>query len=165
MDTIHNFRLYPPQFAERDVMERAAWDHSGLMLAALITLPHFSVSAVMSFAKSLGEPGKAVPPSSVSRALILESARLALISALSLSTISVDVFLGVPTPYHWLASKPGRNSPIVGMPGSVSERVALATASARSLPVLMCYSDTSGEMNMTCTCPLSRSVIAGAAPR
>src|SRR5262249_8466800 len=54
--------------------------HSGLMLAALITLPHFSVSAVMSFAKSPGEPGKAVPPSSVSRALILESARLALIS-------------------------------------------------------------------------------------
>src|SRR5262249_29632799 len=88
--------------------------------------------------KVAGRARKSSATELVSRALILESARLALISALSLSTISVDVFLGAPTPYHWLASKPGRNSPIVGMPGSVSERVALATASARSLPVLMC---------------------------
>src|SRR5262249_41078062 len=55
---------------------------------------------------------------------------------LSLSIICGGVFLGAPTPYHWPASKPGRNSPIVWMPRSVSERVALAT-SGRSVPVLM----------------------------
>src|SRR5262245_61047572 len=70
---------------------------------------------------------------------------------LSLSIICGGVFLGAPTPYHWLASKPGRNSPIVGMPGSVSERVALATASARSVPALMYSIDAGRELNMTCT--------------
>ena len=33
-------------------------DHSGLMLAARITLPHFSVSSAMSLPKSAGEPRK-----------------------------------------------------------------------------------------------------------
>src|SRR5262249_38279293 len=67
--------------------ERA--DHSALMLAARITLPHFSVSSAISLAKSAGEPGSTVAPRSASRALILGSARVALISLLSLSTISV----------------------------------------------------------------------------
>src|SRR5262249_43276280 len=36
--------------------------HSGLMLAARITLPHFSTSSAMSLPKSAGEPGGSVPP-------------------------------------------------------------------------------------------------------
>ena len=36
-------------------------DYSGLMLAARITLPHFSVSSAMSLPKSAGKPGSAVP--------------------------------------------------------------------------------------------------------
>ena len=68
------------------------------MLAARITLPHFSVSSAMSLPKSAGEPASTVPPRSASRALILGSARPALISLLSLSTISAGVFLGAPTP-------------------------------------------------------------------
>ena len=72
--------------------------HSGLMPANLITLPHFSVSSAMSLPKSAGEPASTVPPRSASRALILGSARPALISLLSLSTISAGVFLGAPTP-------------------------------------------------------------------
>src|SRR5262245_54861170 len=75
-------------------------DHSGFMLAARITLLHFSVSAAMSFAKSPGEPGKTVPPSSVSRALVLGSVRLTLISTLSMSIIAAGVFFGAPTPNH-----------------------------------------------------------------
>src|SRR5262249_17768790 len=71
---------------------------SGLMLAARITLPHFSVSSAMSLAKSAGEPASVVLPNSASRALILGSARPALISLLSLSTTSVGVFLGAPMP-------------------------------------------------------------------
>ena len=93
-----NQRSLPP-FAERNVME--CWrtrDHSGLMLAARITLPHFSVSSAMSLPKSAGEPASTVPPKSASRALILGSARPALISLLSLSMISAGVSLGAPMP-------------------------------------------------------------------
>jgi hypothetical protein len=70
----------------------------------LITLPHFSVSSAMSLPKSADDPGSGVPPRSARRALILGSARAALTSLLSLSTISVGVFLGTPTPYQKLAS-------------------------------------------------------------
>src|SRR5262245_48453033 len=83
---------------------RKCTHHSGLMFAARITLPHFSVSSAMCLAKSAGEPGSAVAPSSAIRALILGSANAALISLLSLSTISVGVFLGAPMPNQALAS-------------------------------------------------------------
>src|SRR5215472_15806453 len=73
-------------------------DQSALMLAARITLPHFSVSSAMSLPKSAGELGSTVPPRSARRAFILGSARPALISLLSLSTISADVFAGAPKP-------------------------------------------------------------------
>ena len=66
--------------------------HSGLTLAARITLPHFSVSSAMSLPNSADEPGSTVPPRSASRALILISARAALISLLSFSAISAGVF-------------------------------------------------------------------------
>src|SRR5262249_51942901 len=91
-----------------DVMEyrRVKGAHCSLMLAARITLPHFSVSSAMSLAQSVDEPGSTVPPKSAKRACILGSARAPLISLLSLSTISAGVFLGAPTPYHALASKP-----------------------------------------------------------
>src|SRR5262249_53420634 len=79
-------------------------DHSGLMPADLITLAHFSVSSAISLLKSAGEPASPVPPRSASRALMLGSARPALISLLSLSTISAGVFLGAPIPYQTLAS-------------------------------------------------------------
>ena len=39
-------------------------DHSALILAARMTLAHFSVSSAISFAKSPGEPGNTVPPRS-----------------------------------------------------------------------------------------------------
>ena len=61
-----------------DSPKRSLWnaepgphDYSGLMLAARITLPHFSVSSAMSFPKSAGEPLSTLPPKSASRALIL----------------------------------------------------------------------------------------------
>jgi hypothetical protein len=47
-------------------------------------------------------------PSSASLVLEAESARLALISLLSLSMISVGVFLGKPTPCQVLDSLPGK---------------------------------------------------------
>src|ERR1700730_6682470 len=78
--------------------------HSGLMPASFTTLPHFAVSPAMCFPKSAGESASTVPPKSASRAFILGSARAALISLLSLSTIAMGVFLGAPKPPQKLAS-------------------------------------------------------------
>src|SRR5262245_5974390 len=135
----------PRDFAERNVMECEAEAHpySALMLAARTTLPHFSVSSAMNFPKSAGEPANTAHPRSVRRFFMLGSARAALISWLSFSTICVGVDLGTTIPYQPLASKPGRNSPTVGTSGRASWRVALVTASARSLPALMYPSDAS----------------------
>src|SRR5262245_24381868 len=70
----------------------------------LTTLPHFSVSSAISLPKSAGEPASTVPPRSASRAFMLGSARPALISLLSLSTISTGVFFGAPIPIQLVAS-------------------------------------------------------------
>src|SRR5262245_26980527 len=152
--------------------ERVLWNirplkqpHCGLMLAARITLPRFSVSSAMSLPKSAGEPVITVPPRSASRAFIVGSARAALISLLSLSTISAGVAFGAPTPDQALASYPGRNSLTVGRSGSPSQRVAVVTANGRSLPALICSIVSDVEPNRTCTCPPSRSVITGPPPR
>jgi hypothetical protein len=64
--------------------------------------------------KSAGVIGNGVAPNSTSRALILGSASPALISLLSLSTISIGVFLGAPMPCQVLASSPATNSPRKG---------------------------------------------------
>src|SRR5262249_42143576 len=88
--------------------------YSGLMLAARITLPHFSVCSTTILSSSAGEPVNAVAPSSANRAAILGLVSPALISLLSLSTTSTGVCLGAPIPTHALASKPGWNSASVG---------------------------------------------------
>src|SRR5215813_4229647 len=72
-------------------------DHSGLMPSDLTTLPHFSVSRARREPKSFGDPGRA-SPISAGRACSFGSERPALISRLSLPTISGGVFLGAPTP-------------------------------------------------------------------
>src|ERR1700722_11029595 len=78
--------------------------HSGLMLAARITLAHFSVSATIRSSKAAGETASGVPPSSASCAFILGSATMALTAPLSLSMMSGGVLLGAPMPSHGLAS-------------------------------------------------------------
>jgi hypothetical protein len=80
--------------------------HSGLMLAARITLPHFSASSTKNFPNSVGVIDIRSPPSSVSRIFILGSVRAALISLLSLLIISTGAFLGALMPVHVLASYP-----------------------------------------------------------
>src|SRR5262252_7307933 len=83
----------------------AATLHSGLMLAARITLLHFSVSLTMKVSKSAEEPPNIALPRSERRACTWGSARIALISLLSLSTIAPGVLLRRPMAHHWLASK------------------------------------------------------------
>src|SRR5215470_16148788 len=93
----HLSARHPRRFAERNVMEnlldlRPRLHPSGLMLAARITLPHFSASSLMSLPKSAGEPASAAAPKSASRAFILGSARATFISLFSLLIISRGVF-------------------------------------------------------------------------
>src|SRR5262249_40947183 len=57
---------------------------------ARITLPHFSVSSAMCLPKSAGDIGIGSPPKSAILTLILGSARAALISSFSFSTIYAD---------------------------------------------------------------------------
>ena len=83
---------------------RADQSRVSLMLAARINFPHFSVSSAMSLPKSAGEPESTLPPRSASFILSLASARPALISILSLSTISMGVWLGKPMPNQELTS-------------------------------------------------------------
>src|SRR5215475_14371892 len=93
-------------FVEREVMEClvGAAGHSGLMLAARITLLHFSVSLTMKVSKSAEEPANIALPRSERRACTWGSARIALISLLSLSTIAPGVLLRRAMAHHWLAS-------------------------------------------------------------
>src|SRR5262245_59826844 len=65
---------------------------SALMLAARITLPHFSVSSAMSFAKSAGEPGSASPRSAKTDLhLGVSEGRVHLLLSLSIMT-AVSLF-------------------------------------------------------------------------
>ncbi len=62
--------------------------YSGLRFANLTTLPHFSISAAMNFAKSAGEPVITIAPNSASFPTSTGSASAALVSLFSLSMIS-----------------------------------------------------------------------------
>ena len=64
------------------------------MFAVRMTLPHLSTLSAISLPKSAALIGMGTLPRSASRALILGSARAALISLLSLSMISAGVFRG-----------------------------------------------------------------------
>src|SRR5262249_1065086 len=148
-----------------DVNSHPYFSYSALMLAAWMTLAHFSVSSAISFPNSGGEVARAWLPRSASRALIVGSARPALIALLSMSTTSAGVFFGATRPCQELASYPGRKSLMIGTSGSASEREAPVTAKARREPARMYAIDDAGPGNITCTCPPSRSVRAGPPPR
>src|SRR5262249_35853222 len=79
-------------------------DQSGLRPANLTTLPHFSVSSSSSVRYSVGESGRGSLPRSAIRALMVGSARPALMSRLSVSMISAGVWRGAPRPWGPLAS-------------------------------------------------------------
>src|ERR1700730_5730541 len=96
----------PAIFAEREIMEYRARgeDHSPLMPAARITLPHFSVNSTTNLPNSTGELAKGSAPKSTSRALNLGSASAALTSLLRIAMISGGVFAGAAMPSQLLAS-------------------------------------------------------------
>src|SRR5262245_16097816 len=69
----------PALRALRNIWRNRA-DHSALMFALRITLPHFSVSSPMNLPKPTGAIGIGTPPKSAIRAFSLGSASPALIS-------------------------------------------------------------------------------------
>src|SRR5262249_58139376 len=78
--------------------------YAALRPAVCTTLVHRSISAATNLAKSAGDPPNSRQPRSARRCRVLGSARPALISLLSLSTISGGVSLGAAMPYQPLAS-------------------------------------------------------------
>src|SRR5262245_65528081 len=86
----------PRRFADRYGNVRL--HQSALAPENLITLAHFSVSLDMNLAKSEDKPRNTAAPRSANRAFNLGSTRPALISLLSLSTISAGLSLGAAMP-------------------------------------------------------------------
>src|SRR5262245_8698670 len=84
-------------------------------------------------------------------------------------TTSGGVPAGASRPNQDDASKPLNGAPpasaMVGNSGSTDERTALVTASAFSLPALMCGSELGRLSNIRSTLPPSRSISAGPEPR
>ena len=141
-------------------------DHSALMPADLITLPHFSVSSAMSLPNSAGEPASTVPPRSASRALNfgIGESRVDLLVEL-IDDLGRRVLRSADAePCARLVARHefARRS---GCPAARPSASRWSPPSARSLPALMCSIDEGRGTNMTCTCPPRRSVSAGAAPR
>src|SRR5262249_20105024 len=92
-------------FADREIMEYLDGpDHSGLMLAARITLAHFSVSSAMNLPKSAGVIDFGTLPMPANCVINLGSASAASIASWSLSMIAAGVSFGATTPFHTLAS-------------------------------------------------------------
>jgi len=108
-----------------------------LILPARITLAHLSVSSTIYLSNSPGVIGLGMLPRSAKRTLIFGSAKAALISLLSFSTMTAGIAFGAPMPCQVFASNPGTNSPIVGRSGSACARVAVVTVSARTRPALI----------------------------
>src|SRR5262249_35034689 len=95
------------EFAYRNLWNvdpRAVQPYSGLMLAARITSAHLFVSSAMNVPKAAGASGVIIAPRSAKRAFSVGSASPALISLLRISTTSIGVFLGAPTPDQELTS-------------------------------------------------------------
>ena len=106
-----------------------------------------------------------VPPRSASRALIFGSASAALISLLSLSMISVGVLAARRPRTSRSPRSRARTRPRSGHRAAPPSESPASPQARAILPALMCSIDEGRLSNMTWTCPLIRSVSAGAEPR
>src|SRR5262249_33647968 len=108
------------------------------MLAALTTLPHFGISALLYAAYSSGVLATGWKPSAANRSFTSGCAKALAISRYSRSTISLGWPAGTTTPVSasdsWLGTL---DSSIVGTSGIVAERLFASTASAPRVPDLI----------------------------
>ena len=138
--------------------------HSGFAPENLTTWAHFSVSSAIScrigwrarerHAAQIGKPRLHLGIGQASVDLLVE-----LLNDLG----GRNLWRAYAVPRARLVAR--HESPTVGMSGSAGERIAVVTASARSLPALMYSIDEGMVAKKTCTCPPSRSVSAGPPPR
>src|SRR5262249_11681040 len=111
-------------------------DHSlTLMLAALMTGAHRSISACTCISSCPGVEPTTTTPSASSLALICASASAATVSACILEMISAGVLAGTKKANHDEVSYPGPPaSAMVGPSGAAATRAAVVTPSARICP-------------------------------
>src|SRR5262245_15944690 len=152
---------------EREGQRRECrFDHSALAPDFLTTADHLVSSRSMVAAYSSGVVGRGSVPSLAMRSMVSGAASASRSAVLSLAMIGAGVPAGATIPYCSTTSKPGRAaSATVGTSGKAGERLALVTASARTLPSRTSpIADGSDDMYMA-TWPPSRSVSAGPVPR
>src|SRR5262245_9831873 len=144
-----------------------AWPHSRILMpASLMTGPHLSISARRNVASSAGVEPTTTTPSCSSRSLVRGSVSAATISACIFRTTTGAVLAGANNAYQEETSKPGTPaSAIGGRSGAAGVRLAVVTASPRSLPPRISGSTAPILLNITSTRPGSRSLRAGPAPR
>src|SRR5439155_15820061 len=112
--------------------------HSARAPESFTTFAHFGISRAMYSAKSCGVPVASSAPSDSNRSRRSRMCSTRTMSALSRSTSRAGVAAGTTTPCQVIASKPGTPaSDKVGSSGTVPERFAVVTASARSRPALI----------------------------
>src|SRR5262249_38188564 len=130
-------------------------NHSGLMLAARITLAHLAVSDLMTTANSSGELREASRPSCAIRSRMSACTAICTMSVCTLLMTAAGVPAGANSPNQEMASKSGKpDSARVGSSEMIGERLSDVTARPRSLP-----SRTSGRI-----APMFRSVMVTRPP-
>src|SRR5262249_9790032 len=155
-----------PPFAERKVMEYSVARRSlGLCARELDYFAPFLGIVSDELAEVGDRAGKYHAPKVGKPRLQLGISEPRIDLAIELTNDLGRCVFGRTEANHWLASKPGTKSPTVGISGSASERIAVVTAKAASLPARMYSSDAAMSVNVTWICPPSRSVIAGPALR
>src|SRR5262249_23099527 len=141
--------------------------HSRMVMpASLMTGPHLSISVFRNVASSAGVELTTTTPSCSSRALVVGSFSAATVSAWIFAMTSGEVLAGAKNAYQEDTSKPGTpDSASGGRSGIAGVRLAVVTASPRSLPAWISGSTAPILLNITSTRPGIRSLRAGPAPR
>src|SRR5437899_1394008 len=139
--------------------------HSARAPESFTTFAHFGISRAMYSAKSCGVPVASSAPSDSSRSRRSRMRSARTMSALSRSTRAPRVAAGTTTPCQVIASKPGTpDSELVGSSGTVAERCAAVTASARSRPPLLYGIAEADVANISCAWRAMTSARAGWEP-
>src|SRR5215831_8295554 len=106
------------------------------MPANWITFAYFAISSATNFLKFATDIGIGSTPRLSRRDLRFGSLTLAVVAALSFSTIASGVPVGAQIPYQPLAAYPSTAAAISGISGAASERFRVVTPIAFSLPAL-----------------------------
>src|ERR1051325_100202 len=152
--------------AENTRIKKGRRNQSTLMFASFTTLPQRARSALISPASSPGVLVTGINPCLTSCSRTSGSAMTAFTSAFSRATSAAGVLPGAMTAYQASTSsmKSMPCSRNVGASGYWVERSAPVTASARSLPARTYGMEEWMSVNIICTWPPTRSVIAPAKP-